>query len=349
MALGLLLGLVCRLSPLWAQQGAAGPPPVSVSVASVRGGQIAPQAEFTGTVFFQEVSDVASELDGLVDTVKFEEGQRVKKGQILVELGSDLLRKRLEATSASYQQVLADLEVARIDLQRSEKLYQKRSISAQSYDENRFRVKGLEKHAASLRADVERIEIELDKKIIRAPFDGVVINRRVDRGEWISEGETVAVVAKNDVVDIVVQIPEKYVRFVEVGMPVPVAVDTQTMQGSVIALVPRGDIATRTFPVKIRTQNTSSLIEGMSAGITLPIAEPQKALIVPRDAVISMFGRNVIFTVDDASQARMVPVTVVGYDGMNAGVDGPGLAEGMKVVVKGNERLRDGQMVAVAE
>lgn len=341
---GLMMGPF--LSPLWGQEKPKGPPPANVSVATVKAGVVAPQAEFIGTVFFQEVSDVASELSGLVEVVRFEEGQRIKKGQVLIELGSDLLNKRLRATSATYEQALSELEIARIELKRREKLFKTKSISEQSYDENRFRVRGMEKRASSLKAEVERIEIELQKKIIRAPFDGIVIKRQVDRGEWLAEGATVAILAKDDVVDIVVDVSEEFIPFVQVGMPVKATVSGKELSGSIIAVVPRGDIATRTFPVKIRTLNTLALIEGMSARVVLPTAKPKKTLVVPRDAVIPVFGQTVVYAVKD-SKAQMIPVSVIGYQDLIAGIEGQGLAEGMQVVVKGNERLRDGQRVSI--
>jgi RND family efflux transporter MFP subunit len=314
----------------------------------VKTGNVTPQAEFIGTVFYKEVSDVASEISGRVDEVRFEEGQRVKKDQVLIKLGADILKKRLLATSATYEQVLSELEIARIEFERREKLFKTKAISEQSYDENRFRVKGLEKRAESLEAEVERIEIELQKKTIRAPFEGVVIDRLVDRGEWLAEGATVAILAKDDVVDIVADVSEKFIPFIRVGMPVKAIVNGDEISGSVIAVVPRGDIATRTFPVKIRTPNTLALIEGMSARVMLPAGKPRKSLVVSRDAVIAASGQTVVYTVND-SKAKMVPVNILGYQGLIVGIEGQGLAEGMQVVVKGNERLRDGQMVSITE
>ena len=343
-----LVGLVMGLffSPLWGQEKPKGPPPANVSVSAVKTGMVAPQTEFIGTVFYQEVSDVASELSGLVEEVRFEEGQRIKKSQVLIKLGSDILNKRLLATSASYEQVLSELEIARIEFKRREKLFKTKAISEQSYDENRFRVKGIEKRASSLKAEVERIEIELQKKIIRAPFDGIVIKRQVDRGEWLAEGATVAILAKDDVVDIVADVSEEFVPFIQVGMPVKATINGNEISGSVVALVPRGDVATRTFPVKVRTPNTLALIEGMSARVVLPVGTARKTLVVPRDAVIAVFGQTVVYAVQD-SKAQMIRVNVIGYQDLVAGVESERLAEGMQVVVKGNERLRDGQMVSI--
>jgi multidrug efflux pump subunit AcrA (membrane-fusion protein) len=127
-------------------------------------------------------------------------------------------------------------------------------------------------------------------------------------------------------------------------MQVSATVNGGDFVGTVIAIVPRGDVATRTFPVKIRTPNVHALIEGMSARVTLPTGKITQALIIPRDAVISKFGQNVVYAVVDA-KSNMIPVEIVGYDGLSAGVESQRLAEGMLVVVEGNERLKNGQPV----
>ena len=329
---------------LWAEQKQPGPPPANVTVAKIESGMVAPQAEFIATVFYQEISDTAAEISGLVETVSFEEGQRVEENQILVELDSELLRKRRQAAISLYEQILADLQIANIDLKRKKSLYRKKSISEQSYDETRFKVIGLEKRAAALKAQAEEFEIELKKKTIRAPFNGLVITRRVDRGEWISEGETVAVIGKDDHIDIIADIPERYIRYIVPDMPVNATVNGNQLRANVIAVVPRGDVATRTFPVKIRTANQYALIEGMSARVVLPTADSVRALIVPRDAVIRKFGQTVVFAASE-SKARMIPVTVIGYNGLNAGIESTDLKPGMLIVLEGNERLRDGQLI----
>jgi RND family efflux transporter MFP subunit len=229
-------------------------------------------------------------------------------------------------------------------LKRRAILYKKKSISEQSYDENRYRVIGLGKRAAALKAQVEQFEIELKKKIIRAPFNGVVIKRHVDRGEWVSEGETVAVIGKDDTIDIIADVPERYIQYIKKDMRVNAMVNGYQLSGNVIAVVPRGDVATRTFPVKIRMANEYSLIEGMSARVILPTAKTVDTLIVPRDSVTTKFGKNVVFAVLD-SKASMMPVKIIGYDGLTAGIQAKGLIDGMLVVVEGNERLRDKQAV----
>ena len=290
---------------------------------------------------------MASEIEGSVDAGAIEDGQRVKAGQALVELNADLLVKRLEAARSGHQQVLAELEVARLDLSRKEALFRKGSIAEGNYDDTRFKARALERRADALKAEVERLEIETRKTVIRAPFDGVVIRRSVNRGEWLAKGKPLAIVGRDDVVDIVVEVPETAIGWVRPGVPARVAVGGEGLDGAVFAVVPRVNGATRTLPVKVRTANRRGLVEGQSATVTLPTAAARPALIVPRDAVISSAGRTVVFVVQEA-KTRMVPVSVIGFDGLAAGVAGEGLSEGMQVVVKGNERLRDGQEVALS-
>jgi multidrug efflux pump subunit AcrA (membrane-fusion protein) len=83
----------------------------------------------------------------------------------------------------------------------------------------------------------------------------------------------------------------------------------------------------------------------MSARVILPTANSVQTLIVPRDAVISKFGQNVVFAASD-SRARMIPVKVIGYSGLDAGVESTDLKVGMLVVLEGVERLRDKQAIA---
>ncbi|MFQ5465818.1 MAG: efflux RND transporter periplasmic adaptor subunit [Thermodesulfobacteriota bacterium] len=326
------------------QDGPPGPPPALVVTATATSGVIAPEAEFSGTVYYREVSEVAAEVRGLVEKAPFEEGDRIRAGDTLARLRSDLMEKSIEGTSAKYVQASADLERAEIDLARTRGLFDKGLASRKAYDDARLLEKSLTGSAASLKADLERLEAELGKKTIPAPFTGVALARHVERGEWVEPGATIATLAGVDVVDVVVDVPQEVASGVKEGAPVPVRSLGRTYAGRVVAVVPRGDVRTRTFPVKIRLTNDGTLMEGMEAVATLPRGTRVEAVIVPRDAVIEKFGRTVVFTVLEG-KAKMTPVKVLGWSGGEAGV--AGISEGTAVVVKGNERLRDDQPVVV--
>lgn len=320
--------------------------PVNVVISKVTKGSIAPEEEYVGTVYYIEVSNLSSEASGMVESITFEEGQRTEKGDPLVKLNSDLLEKQLQARVASYEQILSDLERARNDYKRIEDLYGKKIVAEKDYDDQRFQVEGLEKKADAVKAEVEHLEIELKKTMIKAPFSGVIIKKHVARGDWLSPGKTVATIASDGAMDLIVEVPETVIRYLRPGMAVDANVGEMEKRGIIKAIIPKGDITTRTFPIKIRIKNGTSLLEGMEARVKLPIGEKIDALMVPRDAVLNKFGETTVVLVAD-SKAEIMPVKVLGYRGMMAGINGKKISEGMKVVVKGNERLMEGQPVNI--
>jgi len=320
--------------------------PANVVVSKVIAGRIAPEEEYVGTVYYIEVSNLSTEISGMVESITFEEGQRTEKGAPLVKLNSDLLEKRLQARVASHEQILSDLERARNDYKRIEGLYNKRIVSEKEYDDQRFQVDGLEKKADALKAEVEQLEIELEKTRIKAPFSGVIIKKHIARGDWLSPGKTVATIASDGSMDLIVEVPEAVTKYLELGMQVDTNVGGKEKRGEIIAIIPKGDITTRTFPIKIRIKNGASLLEGMEGRVKLPVGESLDAMMVPRDAVLNRFGETTVVLVVD-SKAKVIPVKILGYQGMMAGINAKKISEGMKVVVKGNERLTDGQPVAI--
>src|SRR3989337_4195630 len=225
-----------------------GVPPANVVVSNVTSGFIAPEGEFTGTVYYQEVSDVASEVSGIAEEVSFEEGQRVKKGDVLVVISSELLDKTIQSAKAKYEQVLPDLENERKNLERAETLFREQLLSEQAYDEQRFKVTGLEKQALSLKAEVERLDVELSKKAVKSPFDGIVIKRHIETGEWLSPGTAVASIGKDDYADVIAEVPEYVLSYVKKGMNARVITGGREITGKVFSIVPRGNVETRTIP-----------------------------------------------------------------------------------------------------
>ena len=238
-------------------------PPANVVVSRVTPGVISPEGGFIGTVYYPEVSEVPAEVSGTVKSMDIEEGRRVTGGKVLVVLDSDLLEKDLQVRKAGYEQILFDLERANKDMERLNHLYEKKIASEKDYDDQRFLIKSFEKKAAALKASVEHLEIEIRKAVIKAPFAGVIVKRHVSRGEWLSPGKTVATIARDDVMDVMVEVPESVAMFVKPDMTVQVKVNNSSIPGTVFAVIPRGDIPTRTFPIKVRILKKTSLFEGM--------------------------------------------------------------------------------------
>lgn len=363
--LAILFALLCLMAlPLAAAQEASGPdqdggpgggeqgggpPPAAVVTAPVEAGSIAPSTAYVGTIYYPEVSDVTTETEGRVTSLHVEEGDHVDKGQVLVRLNTDLLQQQLASARANREAAQANLENARLEANRREKLITSGAISAQEYDEARFDRDALESQVANLRAEERRLGLLIQMAAIRAPFAGVVLDRQASRGQWISPGQPVVTLALDEKVDLTVEAPQDILANVKPGLEVEVITPLGRMQGLVFAVIPQGDVATRTFPVKVRMDNPGGLFEGMQATVRLPLAPPTEGLIVPRDAVVSPQGQTVVWLVLDG-KAVPVPVKVLAYKGLQAGIQPlapePPLKPGMPVVVKGNERLRPGQPVA---
>ena len=337
------LAVLCA-SPVLAQdKGQA--PGTPVVVGKVTTGDMAPQTEYIGTVYFTETSDVAAEVDGKLVSLDVQDGQRVKAGDALVTLSSDILDQSIANARALRDQAQADYELAKLENERTTKLYKSRTVAEGEYDSKRLAAMSAQQRVAAAKATLNQLYVERSKKTIRAPYDGVVTERKVFRGEWVSKGSVVATVARDDELDVVVNAPRDAFGVVKPGLKVTVSVAGKELPGEVFAAIPMGDVATRTFPVKIRVSNDGSLAQGMEARVVLPKGLGGKTLIVPRDAVISSRGQLVVWAVVDG-KAMPMPVRVVGYRGLEAGIQSEALKEGMDVVVKGNERLQPQQPVA---
>jgi len=268
----------------------------------------------------------------------------VKAGDRLVRLDDDLLQTDIAGTRATLEQNQIDVEQAQKDYNRFAALSAQKSVAISEFESYGTKLNRLKKLSTVLEARLDRLLLEQKKKTVRAPFDGLVIENLVEAGEWVNAGGAVISLADNRSFEVHVDIPSSIIPFMTLGEEVTLKVAGQEMQGTFTAIIPRGDVSTRTFIAKFKVPGSKSLIEGMEAQITLPTAEARDSLLVPRDAIINSFGKNVIF-INDNNQARMVDVEVTGHSGNLAGIIGEGIEADQMVVVKGNERIRDGQPV----
>jgi RND family efflux transporter MFP subunit len=210
-------------------------------------------------------------------------------------------------------------------------------------------------------AEVERIEDQLRKHTIRSPFNGWVVERFTEEGQWLSRGGLVARIVELDTVEIDVRVPEISVRSLAAGQDVRLEFDAapgETWIGRVERVVPQADLLSRSFPVKVRLANRvvdgqPVLRGGMLARAWLPVGSSGMATVVPKDALVLGGAGPIVYVVTPEPNAlrgtvRPVPVAVgVAVGGAVEIRDG--LEPGQIVVVRGNERLRPGMAVTFAE
>ena len=215
-------------------------------------------------------------------------------------------------------------------------------------DEIRFEVLSLRHQVASTRASVEGLEALIERSTVYSPFDGIVVERLTDLGEWRKEGDTVAVIARVDAFEVIADVPEGHLPWIHPGLRVSVLTGNADQIGVVAAIVPRGDIATRSFSVKVDIEAERPLYEGMSASVSFPTGAERECVLVPRDALLNQFGQTVLF-IAEGSVARRWRVNVLGYEGLFAGISTPGIGAEDLFIVKGHERLREGAQIQVVE
>jgi len=203
--------------------------------------------------------------------------------------------------------------------------------------------------------EVARLKEEMGKRTICSPFDGYIVEKHTDVGEWVSEGGMVATVARLDIVEVEVQVDEKYVDQIDVGGMVDVHIDAigpEPRKGTIQAIVPRSNWqqGSRSFPVVVRMDNeyvdeVPRLKEGMIARITFS-GKPHEALLAHKDSIVRSSGKPIVYVVGAGNKIRGVPVTEGISDGSYIEIFGE-VTDGELLVVEGAERVRPFDQVNV--
>jgi RND family efflux transporter MFP subunit len=328
-----------------------GPPPALVEVAPVIEKEVTTRITLLGTGEPWLETVVASEEAGVVNKMNVEEGDRVKKGQVLCEQDTTQLKLELEESQYAISEAKILRNKAKREFERQQRLYKIDSVSEKAYEDAKFNYDASRKKVNQLRADRKNLEDQLRKKQVKAPVSGYVVKRQCQIGQWLGEGDPAVTLVVPDPILFMVQVPERYVPSIKAGNTVEVTFDAlqgKEFQGEIDAVVPKADTAARTFPVRIRIPNPESEIKpGMLGRATLPVGDRRKALLVPKDALVFSGNGKVVFIVIDQT-ARLVPVETGDAHGPLIEVKGD-LKPDLKVVIRGNERLRPGQPVKVIQ
>lgn len=341
----LLLVLIVAV-PVAAQQ----PPPARVAVAEIFEKELAPTTPLVGVVDFDHNTGLSSEISGLLAEHKMAEGALVRKGDVLARLNTDFIRKDIAVIDQEIAQVRIKIENTQKNLRRFETLYRQDATSEKQYDDLAFGLKEQQVGEQTLNVRRAKKALELAKSQIRAPFDGLVVERYKDVGEWISPGDAICqLVAVNRTV-IKVPVSEDLIRFVQPDQSVAVTISAldRALKGRVQAIVPKVDPKSKTFELKVRIDFLQGLLQNMTASVDVPSGKRRSLKMIKRDAMVRFQGKEFVYTVKD-DQAKILPIQVVAVEGEYIGVDAPHIVAGMPVVVEGNERLQPDQPVQIVE
>mgnify|MGYP003571689182 CR=1 FL=1 len=303
-------------------------------------GEVNPLQEFVGTLKFDRNSVLAAQNAGVIKALNFEVGDKVKKGDVLVQVDADVLNAQVAAASANVASARNEKTNAKKDFERYSKLLLTKAISQKQYDDAQLKYNTTTSSLKALQAQLRELQIQRNKKSIKAPFDGVIVDKKIDLGEWVSAGTPVLSMVDITKVEITVNVPLTIVNGLKKGDQYDINVGNNILKATLQAAIPSGDKLTRTFPVKFKAKtNGTFLFDGQQAKVSLSQNAKKESLLLPRDAVIKRFGQNVVFAINKESMAQMIPVQVVGYVGKQVAVSAKSLQIGMDIVVKGNERV----------
>ncbi len=337
----LIAAAVC--TPVVAQAPEAeGPPPAAVSVATAIHADFAPLRWTPGSVTSREDARVAGEIGGRVTEV-LEVGTRVRRGDALAKLDTTALVLREREALAAMRKVEAQLEYSRKQEQRYETLLRRSGISGAQRDEVRSARAMQEQELASARVALEQARYQLRHATVRAPFDGVVADRLVQRGEYLAVGAPVARLVNTGALEVRARAPVELAARLRAGMPLSLRIDDTLVEQPLIALVPVGDEASRQLELRVAFEDDDLPI-GTAVQVGLPSAAPRRAIAVPRDALVLRKDGSYVMRVNAGDTAERVTVeTGAAHNGLIE-VRGA-LKPGDRVVVRGGERLQPGQKV----
>lgn len=327
----------------------------------------------SGYVTARRAATVSSKVTGKVVEVLIEEGMKVKEGQVLARLDDSNVKANLgvaqaqvAAARAALEETRAQLKQAKLELERTSKLAAQNIATQSDLDRAQADAQSLEARLDRQQMDVVVAERtvdggrqQMDDLIIRAPFDGIVTTKDAQPGEMISPvsaggGFTrtgIGTVVDMSSLEIEVDVNESYINRIEPGQPVEATLDAYPdwkIPCKVIAIIPTADRQKSTVKVRVGfDQLDPRILPEMSAKVafqqTTETASVTRAVVVPKDAVQSRDGQDIVFIVENGRVERRA-VAVSGSQNDDATISA-GLSGGERVVVDAPKELEDGAAV----
>ena len=319
-------------------QAAQQMPPSLVEVAPLKKQEINDLQEFIGTVNFDKKSKIASENSGIAKKINFEVGQKVKKDDVLVQIDSEILDAQIKASMAAVNMYEVQLKNSKKNYERYSALIDQKSISQKVFDDAKVEFDIANENLTSAKAKLNELTIQKSKKVIKAPYNGVIVEKNVNLDEWLNQGTQIATIVNTQDLEIVFNLPISFISNLKSGDIYDVNIADKIVKAKLYAAIPSGDKLTRTFPVRFKATSDEFIFDGASAKINFVKDSKSEALVINRDAVIKRFDMDVVFAVVN-NVAKMIPVKVLTYSGMDVAIASQGLVEGMSIVTKGNERI----------
>lgn len=330
-------------------------PAKPVVVAVAERAPVVSMIELTGSITAKRQARLSSRASGLVRAMKVDAGDRVKAGDVLMELDDDLARLALERVAVEKEQAALEVKDATRLVEEVRDLAKSGAYS-RSEAENRetalkVRAIGSERSEVQWKEQQELIE----RHRLIAPFAGVVSQKLAEEGEWVQTGTPVLQLVETDRLWMDVQGPQELYGMLENEPKVSVMLDAypdMEFPGKIAVKVPVKDMVARTFLLRIEIEDSKKLAApGMSGRVSFSFEGDKEVLQVPRDSVIRFpDGSTKLWIVNDENGKPVASSRLVQLGqglGNKIEVIG-GIEPGVKVILLGNEGLREGQPVEIS-
>ncbi len=321
----------------------SGPPPANVVVAQATKVTMAPHTILPGTVLSVSDAVIASETTGKVLSVALV-GDIVKSGDTLAQIDPENAKQLVAQREAAVARLSSLYQYhkdyfARVNLEES-----KLGIPEIGIAELRSNMETAKADMQSAQAALKSAQLNLSRTYIRAPFSGRVVSQSIQPGEYAQIGSPVVRLVDTENLEISARVPAALVQPVAPGSLLEVSGTGKEIRAPLRALVPVGDAISRTMELRVQLVD-SGLLVGSAVRVKLPSAQAKEVVAIPRDAVILRTNAQYIFVVDKNGVASRRDVELGFAEGSMIEAIGD-VSAGDTVIVRGGERLRDGQTVA---
>lgn len=329
---------------------AQSPPSVPVTVSNITQKKVRKPVTLVGSVEPLRSSLVSAEVNGIVAEYPYSEGDYVEKGQVIATQNVNRLKIQLNEAINAKNESNARLRLAEDELTRIKELYDKGIVSKSQLDNAVSERDAQIARQKLFQSRINQLNYDISQTKIKSPFNGYITKEYTQIGEWLDSGDDVVELIDIDTVQIIVDMPERYIQLIKVGEKVNIkfnSLPSSDFKGEIVSIVPQADQASRAFPVKINLPNREHIIKAsMSARVSFLLGDTVEVSLVPKDAVTDSGGTKTIFVVRDGA-AHPVPV-ILGLEHENYVQVSGDIKVGEQVVVRGNERLRPMQPVEIS-
>jgi membrane fusion protein (multidrug efflux system) len=320
--------------------------PIAIAVAAAHQQSLDRTAEVQGALFPREHAVMSSEVEGRVAEVIADFGDKVAAGQVMMKINPREYELRVETAQAALDQARAKLANSTARYNRAQALKQAQAISAEQFDQLASQLRVDQADTESAQETLAMARKKLGDTEIKAPFSGSVQKRMVSLGEYVAPGKEIYELIATDPIKLRCPMPERFVPFARVGMPVKLTVDADqgaSYAGKITRIAPALDESSRTLLIEAEVANPDGALKpGFFAHVTMDLGH-DRALFVPTAAVLRYAGVARVFVVDQGV-VRAREVTTGSVVGDQTEITG-GVKEGERVAVSNVDRLADGTAV----